>query len=46
MGLFGPDLILFLSIPEASSDDRKCADVPAAKLVQVDRGKSTTLNKN
>ena len=29
--------------PEASSDDCKRADVPAAKLVQMDRGESTTL---
>ena len=30
-------------LPETSPDDRKCADVPAANLVQVDRGKGTTL---
>merc|ERR1712018_375356 len=31
--------------PEASSDNCKCADVSAAKLVQVDRGKGTSLKK-
>jgi len=31
--------------PEASSDDCKRADVPAAKLVQMDRGEGTTLQK-